>query len=138
MIDAKVIQKHKNKKLGVLIADAQRLVNAYIRNRDAINDRGDFICISCQKLKPKNQCNAGHYFSRGNYQSVRFDLDNIHSQCIKCNLHLHGNLIPYRENLIRKIGLKRFEQLEMMAHLKNYKHDRFIIIDIIERYKKYV
>ncbi|KUY20889.1 Bacteriophage Lambda NinG protein [Elizabethkingia miricola] len=137
MIEAKTIQKYKTKKLGALIEKAQEVVNAYVRKRDQINDRGDFVCISCQKMKSKEQCNAGHYFSRGNYGSVRFDLDNISSQCIQCNLHLHGNLIPYRENLIKKIGQERFDQLEMMSKLKNFKYDRFVLIDIIERFKKY-
>lgn len=137
MIEAKTIQKYRGKSLSALIELAQKLVNAYVRKRDQVNDRGDFVCISCQTLKSKEQCNAGHYFSRGNYGSVRFDLDNIHSQCIKCNMHLSGNLIPYRENLIKKIGQERFDQLEMMSKLKNFKHDRFVLIDIIERFKKY-
>ncbi|KUY28039.1 recombination protein NinG [Elizabethkingia ursingii] len=137
MIEAKTIQKYKNKKLGALIEKAQEVVNAYVRKRDQINDRGDFVCISCKRLNTKDQCNAGHYFSRGNYGSVRFDLDNIHSQCIHCNFHEHGNLIPYRENLIKKIGQERFDQLEMMSKLKNFKYDRFVLIDIIERFKKY-
>ena len=121
--------------MGKLIEDAQKLVNAYVRKRDAINPNGDFICISCKKLKPKDQCNAGHFYNRGNFGSVRFDLDNIHSQCIQCNYHQHGNLLPYRENLIKKIGLERFQNLEIMAKLKNFKHDRFMLIDLIERFK---
>ena len=136
MIEAKTIQKYKNKKLSKLIEEAQKLVNAYVRQRDAINERGDFICISCRKLKSKSQCNAGHYFSRGNYGSVRFDLDNIHSQCVQCNLYEHGNLIPYRENLIKKIGTERFEQLEQLARLRGFKFDRITIIETIERFKK--
>ncbi|SDE15994.1 recombination protein NinG [Riemerella columbipharyngis] len=136
MIDAKIILKYKAKTKGQLVEQAQKLVNAFVRERDAINDKGDFVCISCGKYKPKHQCNAGHYFSRGNYPSVRFDLDNIHSQCIQCNLHQHGNLIPYRERLIRKIGKKRFEQLEKMAYISHYKHDRIMLIELIERMKK--
>lgn len=122
--------------MGRLIDEAQGLVNAYVRQRDQINEQGDFRCISCGQIKPKSQCNAGHFFSRGNFASVRFDLDNIHSQCVRCNLHLHGNLIPYRENLIKKIGLKKFEELERLAYLKGFKHDRITIIEIIERFKK--
>ena len=136
MLDAKIIQKYKKKTDAKLIAEAQRLVNAYVRKRDAINEYGDFICMACGELKPKNQTNAGHYFSRGQYKSVRFDVDNIWSCCIKCNFHLSGNLIPYRENLIKKIGLDRFEKLESLAHLKGFKYNRFILIDIIERFKK--
>ena len=136
MIEAKTIQKYKGKKLGKLIEEAQKLVNAYVRQRDRINEQGDFRCISCGQIKPKSQCNAGHFFSRGNFGSVRFDLDNIHSQCVRCNMHLHGNLIPYRENLIKKIGLKKFEELERLAYLKGFKHDRITIIEIIERFKR--
>lgn len=135
MLEANTIQKYKSKKLIWLIEKAQELVNAYIRKRDSINEFGDFICISCGRLKPKNQANAGHFFARGNFGSVRFNLDNIHSQCIQCNLHLHGNLIPYQKNLIKKIGQARFDNLEMMAYAKGFKHDRFMLIDIIEKYK---
>lgn len=135
MLEAKTIQKYKTKSLSWLIEKAQELVNAYVRKRDSINEFGDFICISCNRLKPKNQCNAGHYFSRGNYGSVRFNLDNIHAQCIQCNLHLSGNLIEYQKHLIKKIGQERYDQLDQMAHFRGYKHDRFMLIDIIERYK---
>ena len=136
MIEVKTIQKYKNYTLSKLLQTTQKYVNAYVRQRDQINEQGDFRCISCGQIKPKSQCNAGHFFSRGNFASVRFDLDNIHSQCIRCNMHLHGNLIPYRENLIKKIGLKKFEELERLAYLKGFKHDRITIIEIIERFKK--
>lgn len=136
MIEAKTIQKYKSKNHSKLVQEAQKWVNAYVRQRDAVNDRGDFVCISCGKFKPKHQCNAGHYFSRGGYPSVRFDLDNVHSQCIQCNLHQHGNLIPYRANLIKKIGEKRFAELEKMAYISHFKHDRIMLIELIERMKK--
>lgn len=135
MLEAKTIQKYKAKKLSWLIEKAQELVNSYVRKRDSINNQGDFICISCGRLKPKNQANAGHFFARGNFGSVRFNLDNIHGQCIQCNLHFHGNLIPYQKNLIKKIGQARFDNLEMMAYARGFKHDRFMLIDIIEKYK---
>lgn len=135
IIEAKVIQKYKNKTHSKLIQEAQKLVNLYVRERDAINEYGDFKCISCGKIKPKHQCNAGHYFSRGNYPSVRFDFDNIHSQCIQCNLHMHGNLIAYRDNLIKKIGKDKFEELEGLARMSNFKHDRIMLIELIERLK---
>ena len=135
MLEEKILKKYNASKLSKLLDETQFWVNKRVRERDSLNDYGDFRCISCQKVKAKDQCNAGHYFSRGNYGSVRFDFDNIHAQCIQCNLHEHGNLIPYRENLIRKIGVERFEKLETLAHLRGFKHDRFILIEIIERLK---
>ena len=135
MLEEKTLKKYNAWKLPKLLEEAQFWVNKRVRERDQLNDFGDFRCISCLKVNSKDQCNAGHYFARGNYGSVRFDFDNIHSQCIKCNLHLHGNLIPYRENLIRKIGVERFLKLETLANLRGFKHDRFILVDIIERLK---
>lgn len=135
MLDAKTIQKYKTWKLQKLIDLAQFYVNAYVRKRDQINEYGDFKCISCGKIKPKANCDAGHFFSKKNYASVRFDLDNIHGECDYCNGFNHDHLILYQQNLIKKIGQEKFDKLEAMAYLKNFKHDRFVIMDIIERFK---
>lgn len=134
MLTAEIIAKYKGKNLSWLIDKAQDNVNRYVRKRDSLN--GFFICISCQELKPVNQLNAGHYFEKTVYRSVRLDLDCVNGQCVRCNKYLSGNLIPYRKNLIEKIGLERFEKLERLAELQNFKYDRNILISIIERFKK--
>ena len=109
----------KHKTLGELIKDLQEKVfNPYIRLRDS--EDGWFKCISCQVVKPiKGQMNAGHYFSVGDYSLLRFEPDNVHGQCVGCNKWKHGNLIPYREHLIEKIGTRRFNILDKKA--KAYK-----------------
>lgn len=136
MLDAEIYQKYRGKSLAWLIDEAQKKVNAYVRRRDSAD--GYFVCISCQELKPVNQMNAGHYYPKEpkQYKAVRFDLDNISGQCIRCNRHLSGNLIPYRENLIKKIGSERFERLEKLSKLSNYQYDRKFLIELIERFKK--
>lgn len=91
--------------------EAQAAVNRYIFWRDY----GD-PCISCGK--PLNYgvrggaVDASHYRSRGSARHLRFNVFNIHSGCVRCNRELSGNLIPYRINLIEKIGLWRVERLE--------------------------
>jgi hypothetical protein len=60
--------------------------------------------------------NAGHFFNANNHYSVRFDERNVHLQCEHCNTFLSGNLIPYRENLIKKIGVQEFEDLSKIAN----------------------
>ena len=130
----------KNKYIGksqkYLINKAQECVNAYVRKRDDLG--GFFECMACKEIKPSSQANASHYFPKEvkQYSAVRFDLDNLWVCCIRCNHYLSGNLIPYRKNLIEKIGIERFENLERLSNVKNFKHDRFILIDIIERFKK--
>ena len=105
----------------------QILVNKYIR----IRDKGK-PCISCQK-EIKGKTDAGHYFSVGGYPSVRFDERNIHAQCINCNQFNGGNLIPYRENLLKLIGNEEFENLTELAH----QNRQFTIDEIKEMIKHY-
>ena len=106
----------------------QQLVNKYIRRRD-----GNF-CISCNK-EVNGKIDAGHMFSVGNYPSVRFDERNINSQCIRCNQYNGGSLLEYRENLIKKIGIDEFKDLEQLAH-KNRIYDIVELKEMISKYKK--
>ena len=94
--------------------EAQTAVNAYVRIRD---DKEP--CISCGRYHD-GQWHAGHYRSTGSSPSLRFDLSNIHKQCQPCNTHLHGNLIPYRVNLIQKVGVSEVERLEGPQEPKKY------------------
>ena len=107
------IKKAKMKEDLMSLSDwlkiAQTHFNTYIRQRDK-----DQLCISCQK--PPLKKNAGHFFNANNHYSVRFDERNVHLQCEHCNTFLSGNLIPYRENLIMKIGIEEFEDLSKIAN----------------------
>ncbi len=89
-----------------LIKEAQVAVNAYVRARDA-----NLPCVSCGRHH-QGQWHAGHYRSTGSRPDLRFDLANIHKQCAPCNSHLSGNLIPYRAELIRRIGQAEVDRLE--------------------------
>lgn len=134
-MEAKTIKKYDKYTVSQLIKKAQVTFNKFIRLRDAKD--GFFICISCRIPKPLNQMNAGHYLSTGHNTAVRFNEDNCHSQCIRCNRHLHGNQSNYRIGLVNKIGLQRVEALEKSAN-KTIKYDRFTLIDLIETYKQKV
>ena len=106
----------------------QQLVNRFVRQRD-----GNY-CISCDA--PINgKVDAGHLFSVGNYPSVRFDLRNINSQCIKCNQFNGGSILEYRENLIKKIGQKEFDELDKLAH-QNRMFDIEEIKEMIQKFKE--
>lgn len=86
--------------------EAQKAVNAYVRARD----RGK-SCISCGA--PWSETfQAGHFLSRGARPELRFELDNIHGQDVRCNMHLSGNLLGYRKGIIQRIGMERVESLE--------------------------
>ena len=136
VLTPETIKKYEGKKLPELIEIAQKRVNKYVRLRDVGYNGEYFKCISCQKTKHVSQMNAGHFFAVGGFSSVRFNLDNIHGQCVYCNLHLNGNGAQYSYNLRRKIGNERFETLEKQAMI-SFKWDRLILIMIIEQFKDY-
>ena len=117
-------QKEKTKTYSDHIKELQVIVNKYIRLRDK-----DKPCISC--LKPLlNKFDAGHYKSAGGNPELRFNEDNIHGQCVYCNRHLHGNLINYRTNLIKRISE------EKVLLLENYNLPLKLSIPEIEEMKK--
>lgn len=91
--------------------EAQAAVNKFIYWRDYGRP-----CIACGR--PLNYgvrggaVDSSHYRSRGAAPWLRFNVFNNHSGCVRCNRELSGNLIPYRLNLIEKIGLQRVERIE--------------------------
>ncbi len=92
---------------------AQQVFNKYIRLRDKAN-----VCISCKKSIKENNCDAGHYYSAGGHFNVRFNENNVHAQCSRpCNKDKSGDLINYRENLIKKIGYEEFEKLTIESQI---------------------
>jgi hypothetical protein len=103
----------KKKSVSTLKAELQKIFNTYIRLRDTKYENGKafFVCISCNYPKEMDQMHAGHFYPVGGNEAVRFDEDNVHGQCLKCNTFLHGNLLPYQAALIKKIGKERFELL---------------------------
>ena len=70
-----------------------------------------FRCISCRQFLPINVAQVGHYISR-RYESVRWDLQNIHLQCASCNKWLNGNPVEYRKSLVAMYGVQEVERLE--------------------------
>lgn len=104
----------KAKTRGTHLKELQTAFNQWVRLRDAGR-----ACISCGRHH-QGQWHAGHYRSVGSEPSLRFEPDNVHLQCAPCNTHLSGNLIPYRANLIKKIGLERVEWLESAHEPKKY------------------
>ena len=110
--------------------DAQQVFNEFIRNRDKTEP-----CISCQRFH-QGQYHAGHFVSVGSRPNLRFNEQNVHKQCAPCNNHLSGNIIQYRMNLIKKIGIEAVVQLETDFEPKKYTIDE--LKEIVQIYRKKV
>jgi hypothetical protein len=94
--------------------EAQAAFNAWVRARDV-----ELPCISCGRFH-NGQWHAGHYLSTAAKPELRFDGANVHKQCSACNTHLSGNLVLYRAELIRRVGLAEVERLEGPSGPKKY------------------
>jgi len=111
------------------LKEAQVVFNKYIRERDKNKP-----CISCNS-KLGDKFDAGHFWSSGGHKAVTFNEDNVHGQCVACNRYKHGHLISYRENLIKKIGFERFENLsDKSQEIKKYSIDELKLL--ITEYKQ--
>lgn len=104
----------------------------YIRLRDCMPN-GYFRCISCGQMKPFEQADAGHYFSR-THLSTRFDETNVNAECKYCNRFKADHLVGYRRNLIAKVGQQRFDLLEW-KHSQPCKYTEFEYKELIKRYQ---
>lgn len=110
------------------INDVKPIFQKYCRLRDA-----DAPCISCGKHS--KYYDGGHFFKAEVYSGVIFDENNVHKQCVNCNRDLYGNLIEYRINLIKKIGIDAVEQLEQKAlKTREYKYSDDELKNIKEVY----
>ena len=127
----KKVLKEKVKTKSDYLKEAQAIFNTYIRLRD--ENKG---CISCGVDLRGRKYDAGHYRSVGGNPQLRFDLNNVHGQCVYCNRHLHGNLVDYRIRLIKRIGLEAVEKLEQDNEPKNYTIPELILLK--EEYKEKV
>jgi hypothetical protein len=127
----------KYKTLGQLKKDVQVVFNKYIRLRDS--GGGYFTCISCGFTQSVDSLNAGHFFAVKGYDSLRFDEENVNSECIACNGWNDMHLFGYKKNLIKKIGRKNFLALEERAatYKRNgYKWTRAELEEIKAKYNE--
>jgi ssDNA-binding Zn-finger/Zn-ribbon topoisomerase 1 len=108
---------------------AQTVVNSFIRLRD--EKKG---CITCGTDLRGRKFDAGHFFSTGAYPNIRFNLDNIHGQCVPCNQHKHGNHTEYFIRLPKRIGLDRFNKLLEIRHQQT-KYSIEELKELIKEYK---
>ena len=115
-----------------LTAKAQKIFNAYIRQRDSEN--GYFTCISCGQTKTTDLMDAGHYVPVKGSSALRFDEYNVNGECKSCNGFDQFHLIGYKRNLIDKVGERKVMELEQQHRLIK-KWTRTELNEIIEKYK---
>ena len=129
-----MIKKKKVKSLPKLRKECLDLLAEREKLKAELDNR--LFCYTCD-VPLKNHttnCQLGHYLARGAYPGLAFHPDNSRLQCFPCNIGKHGNIIEFRERLIKEIGLQRVTMLEQERHLKT-KLGRSDYLEMIERFK---
>nr|WP_314482528.1 recombination protein NinG [uncultured Pseudomonas sp.] len=123
------VRKEQLKSRADHLREAQAAVNEFIRLRDA-----HLPCISCDSTPNDNDLmtgsrwDAGHYRSVGACPELRFELLNIHRQCVRCNRNLSGNAVEYRIRLVLRIGAEKVDWLEGPHPARKYTVDEIKVI----------
>jgi hypothetical protein len=142
-MDAKTIQKYQKYSLPDLIKKAEKVFNTFIRERDRLKNIGDgqyFYCPTCktQKRIVGDNYQACHCFPGGHYGWIKFNEDNVFGGCKSCNYFKHGVNYEYNDWVRNKIGEERYQKLKDLNtyyQTNGFKWDRYVLIEIIERYK---
>jgi hypothetical protein len=100
---------------------AWRYFSAYIRKRDP-------KCVTCGA--PTTQ--AGHFW----HNVLDFDEENVNGQCLRCNHFLSGNLAPYSVYLLKKLGKKKFDALDV-RHTKALSGEKRSVEELLAIGDKY-
>lgn len=100
------IRKEALKSRSDHMKDTQQAFNEWVRHRDAA-----LSCVSCGRHH-EGKYDAGHYRTVGSNPALRFEPLNCHRQCSPCNTQLSGNIVNYRIELVRRIGITNVEWLE--------------------------
>lgn len=144
LAEKKVADKWKEEKKEILdklktLGDYEKELQTEINILSRLIDTG-CQCISCGTPgKPQ----AGHYHSRGKNTSLRFNLNNLHIQCYRCNVQLSANIIGYNKGLISLYGKEYQEYVEYKMPLefpliKWTKNDLILWKSQVVAYKKEV
>lgn len=108
------VRKDKLKSRADHMREVQAAFNEWVRLRDA-----DLPCVSCGRHH-EGQYHSGHYRTVGGNPELRFEPLNAWKQCAPCNNHKSGDIVNYRIELIKRIGVEKVDWLEGPHEPKRY------------------
>lgn len=115
--------------------DTWNAFSRYIRVRDCLKTTGTTEagkCFTCGFITEYRHLQAGHFIP-GRKNAYLYDEEQVHGQCMKCNLWLKGNWVPYYQNMIAEFGKEKVEA--MIA--KKYEVKRYTEVDLISLKAQY-
>jgi len=110
-----------------LIKRLDTIFSKYIRLRDS-DPEGYCRCSTCGEVHHWTKIQAGHFISRKHY-STRWDEENVHAQCVACNVFRYGEQYKFSlyigENLSKELYDKsrlivKFTDVEIKEMIDDY------------------
>lgn len=96
-----------------ICAKLDRISKLYARYKDAflIDGVPHTKCVTCGKVAVIDKNMHGGHFIKASVQTVRWDVNNIHSQCASDNTYRDGAEAEYSQYIIKRYGLSEFNRL---------------------------
>jgi len=113
-------RKEREKPRAKWLAEAQTVVNRYVRLLALSRGQGCYTCGATPAQKFGGTYDAGHFRSVGSAPHLRYWIPQIKLQCISCNRHKGGMALVFRQALVREHGNEWVERLEAMHHVAKF------------------
>ncbi len=117
------VKREKMKSRAQWLAEAQTIVNRYVRLRAKINDEGCYTCGARPEQKFGGTFDASHFRSVGSAPHLRFWIPQIRICCVVCNRHKGGELLAFRRHLVAERGTQWVEVLESRQEVAKFTVD---------------
>lgn len=136
--------KSKTKKIKTptrskLVKKADSVFSTFIRLRDS-NKKWIVTCPLCWWKWPRKLAQCMHFISRACWY-YRYDEDNCHAGCMRCNVILNWNYIEYTRYMQNRYGMSAVDEMRVNSK-KIFKLSTSELENIIEKYtekiQKYV
>ena len=122
----------KSKSVAQIKRKLDKLFSIWIRNR-GVTWKGENVCFTCKKRAHWKTLQAGHFVARWD-NNLRYDEENVHVQCMQCNVLKRGNMVVYAIEMRKKYGKGIIEKLyKRSQEPKNWKISE--LEDLIKKYK---
>lgn len=119
----------KDKSTSVLIQEAQKIFNEWVRLRDK-----GLPCISCGDPHPTD---AGHLFKISTHPEMRFNPMNCHLQCRACNSLDDGNFEAHCDGIVARYGSQYLQEVIQESIRLRQMRFKWSKSDLIEMKKYY-
>jgi len=117
--DAKLrIEKPKKTLISELKKDLDVIYSCVVR-MEGVDVCGYGNCVSCNTLQHWSKLQNGHFIKRSIAPAIIFERINTHPQCVRCNVLLEGNRLPYSRFMEQKYGKDKIALLEHLGQRKS-------------------